>query len=64
MESLNADQPFPTTDEDAIKYIPDDPSAHGIYRCHRAMGDSIAQAMIVTLDACLSVPASEETQEA
>ena len=43
----------PTTDEQAMQYIPQDPSALGLYKCHRKLGLPILEAMIRVLSACV-----------
>lgn len=52
MKSMHVDDPFPTTDEEALEYMPDD--AHQIFREQRAAGASIAEAMVKAFDAVLS----------
>jgi hypothetical protein len=36
---------FPTTDQEAVLYIPQSPEAQNLYSAQRAAGKSIAQAM-------------------
>jgi hypothetical protein len=43
----------PTTDEDAIQYIPQLEAAQRLYECLRLQGKGILEAMKETLTACL-----------
>ena len=43
----------PTSDEEAIKYIPQLDAAQGLYQCLREMGKDILEAMKEVLIACL-----------
>ena len=43
----------PQNDDDAVKYLPQSPAVYGLYRCHRAMGASVLDAMIKTLTSCV-----------
>lgn len=63
---LDSNQPFPSTDEEALQYLPDHPSARGLYECRRELGDTITEAMIATLEACYpeAVKAANEQQPA
>lgn len=40
----------PDTDEEAIKYIPNQDAARGLYRAYRAMGNNILDSMIYVLE--------------
>lgn len=43
----------PTTDEEALHYVPQVAAAHGLFRVYRAMGVSIFEALKETLTACI-----------
>ena len=41
----------PTTDEEAVKYIPQDRAAIGLFERHRLMGKSILESMVLVYTA-------------
>ncbi len=43
---MDAREELPATDEEAKKYISQNPSAQGLYETYRAMGKSIIDAMV------------------
>ncbi len=44
----------PTTDEEAIEYLPQDPAVHNLYSLYRLHGDlSIGQAMVNVLSSAV-----------
>ena len=47
----------PTTDEEALLLIPQDPAVTGIYQCYRMEGLSILDSMKNTLSLCIGDPA-------
>ena len=55
MKMFNADDPVPETDEEALAYLPDNPSAKGMYRVLRKQGYSILEAMQKVLEAVAQV---------
>ena len=46
----------PATDEQAVKYLPDNPAARGLFILWRKDGKSIEQAMINVLSQCVGEP--------
>lgn len=44
---------LPTTDEQAVEYIPQLQAAQGLYKCYRLMGNDIIESMIKVLEACV-----------
>lgn len=47
------DERTPTTDEEAVNYISQDPSAQGLYRVRRAKGADVLEAINDVLLACV-----------
>lgn len=43
----------PQDDETALQYLPQYPAAKGLYEVRRELGDTILEAMIKVLDACV-----------
>lgn len=43
----------PHTDEEALQYISQNPSAQSMYLCYRQLGASVLDAMIKVLSACI-----------
>lgn len=43
----------PTTDEEAKRYLPQQPAAQGLFDCHREMGLGILEAMVEVLTAVI-----------
>ncbi len=48
---MDAREELPATDEEAKKYISQNPSAQGLYETYRAMGKSVIDAMVGVLQA-------------
>ncbi len=53
----------PETDEEMRPYLPQDPSALGLYQCHREMGKSIMDAAIRTYKAVLGEVWTDDEDE-
>jgi hypothetical protein len=60
MKQLHSGEPFPTTDEDAQQYLPDHPSAVGLYRVIRVQGDTIADALVYVYEVVLKAVGTYE----
>lgn len=50
----------PTTDEQAVKYVPQIEAAQAIYRLRRELGDDVIHAMLYTLTACVEPKGKNE----
>jgi len=52
--------PDEMTDEKAREYIPQIAPAQGIYECRRGLGDTVLEAMLYTLTACVKASKNHE----